>query len=158
MTQTEKELTEKLVEELKEEITSSRERTKLLVNKEMIVSYWRIGKKILVLQDMGLWRLNRLEMISETLEEHFYNNKGFSARNLKYMKRFAKEFPDFQEVNDLVARIPWGHVCVIMERIGNYDERIECIKKDIENKWSRMKLTSNIRKMKKQKEQKTIEY
>ncbi|HVB24719.1 MAG TPA: DUF1016 N-terminal domain-containing protein [Ktedonobacteraceae bacterium] len=35
--------------------------------------------------------------------------KGFSQRNLKYMRAFAQSHPDEQFVQQVAAQIPWGH-------------------------------------------------
>ena len=36
--------------------------------------------------------------------------KGFSPRNLKYMKAFAEAWPDFSFVQGVLAQLPWGHL------------------------------------------------
>lgn len=53
----------------------------------------------------------------------FHRQRGFSVRNLKYMKKFAQEYSDFEFVQQLVAQIPWGHNIVLLDKIKDFDER-----------------------------------
>ena len=39
----------------------------------------------------------------------FHEIKGFSVRNLKYMRKFAKEYPDFEFLQEVLAKITWYH-------------------------------------------------
>ena len=44
--------------------------------------------------------------------------KGFSSRNLKYMRSFAETYPDFEFVQQVVAQIPWGHNIRILDTVN----------------------------------------
>jgi len=37
------------------------------------------------------------------------SNGGFSPRNVQSMVQFAREYPDFEIVKQLVSQIPWKH-------------------------------------------------
>lgn len=50
--------------------------------------------------------------------------KGLSARNLGYMKAFAEAYPDPEVLQQLVAKLPWGHNVRLLEAVRNPDERI----------------------------------
>ena len=63
--------------------------------------------------------------------------KGYSPRNLKYMRAFADTYTDDQFVQQLVAQIPWGHNIRILEKVKDQTEREFYIRKTIENGWSR---------------------
>lgn len=41
--------------------------------------------------------------------------KGFSPRNLKYMRAFAEAWPDSEFVQGVLAQLPWGHNAVLLE-------------------------------------------
>jgi predicted nuclease of restriction endonuclease-like (RecB) superfamily len=134
-----------LLQELKQEISTSRIRAHLAVNKEMISLYWRIGQKILERQSHEGWGSKVIESISNDLRQEFPEMKGLSSRNLKYMQRFAKEFKDFEIVQQLVAQIPWGHIFIIMEKLNDCNQKTWYIQKTIENGWSRNVLSLQIK-------------
>ena len=43
--------------------------------------------------------------------------------NLKYMRKFAEIYPDFQIVQALPAQLPWWHNVLLMERLRDAEER-----------------------------------
>jgi predicted nuclease of restriction endonuclease-like (RecB) superfamily len=59
--------------------------------------------------------------------------KGFSTRNLKYMRKFAGDYPDFQIVQVLLAQITWYHNITLLDKVKNNDERSWYIQKTIKN-------------------------
>ncbi len=63
--------------------------------------------------------------------------KGFSPRNLKYMRSFAENYADEQFVQQLAAHIPWFLICVLFDKVKDPTEREFYIRKTIENGWSR---------------------
>jgi predicted nuclease of restriction endonuclease-like (RecB) superfamily len=118
--------------------------------------YWSIGRQILDRQSQEGWGSKVIENISKDLSAEFPEMKGLSARNLKYMQRFVKEFPDVQIVQQLVAQIPWGHICIAMERLSNEEQRFWYIRKTIENGWSRNVLALQIQSKLHEREGKSI--
>ena len=81
------------------EIVSLIEQSKLQavlnVNKEMLALYWKIGSDILEKQEQLGWGAQIVEQLATDLSQTFPGDRGFSARNLRNMKRFAQEYPDF---------------------------------------------------------------
>ena len=134
-----------LLQDLKTEISQARIRAHLSVNKEMISLYWSIGNQILERQKAEGWGTKVIENISKDLRSEFPEMKGLSARNLVYMQTFAKSYPDFAITQQLVAQIPWGHNCVILDKISDISERTWYIQKTIENGWSRNVLNLQIK-------------
>jgi predicted nuclease of restriction endonuclease-like (RecB) superfamily len=134
-----------LLQSLKTEISQARIRAHLSVNKEMISLYWNIGNQILERQKVEGWGTKVIENISKDLRSEFPEMKGLSARNLKYMRKFAEEYPDQAIVQQLVAQIPWGHICIIMDKLDNLEEKIWYIKRTIEDGWSRNVLSFQIK-------------
>lgn len=63
--------------------------------------------------------------------------KGLSARNLKYMRKFAEIYPDFELVQQVVALLPWGHNVFLMDKIKTPEKRLWYARKAINNGWSR---------------------
>lgn len=133
-----------LLQNLKAEISRARIKAHLSVNREMISLYWNIGNQILGRQKQEGWGSKVIENISKDLRSEFPEMKGLSARNLKYMRKFADEYRDLSIVQQLAAQIPWFHNCVIMDKLNNFEEKIWYIKKTIENGWSRNVLSLQI--------------
>ncbi len=48
-----------------------------------------------------------IDRLSRDLRSDFPEMKGFSTRNLKYMRKFVQEYPDSEFVQQPVAQIPW---------------------------------------------------
>ena len=84
-----------IFETIKNEILKSQYKAMQTVNKELIFMYWHIGKIIL---ENSKWGNKFIDSLSIDLKLEFPTIKGFSVRNLKNMKKFAKEYPDFEFV------------------------------------------------------------
>jgi len=59
------------------------------VNAGMIELYWSIGNEILSRQKKEGWGAKVIDRLSADLKEAYPEMAGFSARNLKYMRKFA---------------------------------------------------------------------
>jgi predicted nuclease of restriction endonuclease-like (RecB) superfamily len=126
-----------ILEDIKKQIRESRLKAALAVNCELIKLYWKIGTAILEKQKISKWGDKILENLSRDLSEEFPDMKGFSVRNLKYMRVFAREYPDFEIGQQLAAQIPWFHNVAIMQATPDKVEREFYIRETIENGWSR---------------------
>lgn len=135
---------QELIESLKTQISQARVRAHLAVNKELIVLYWDIGNKILKRQTEEGWGSKVIENISKDLRNEFPEMKGLSSRNLVYMQTFAKSFSDPKITQQAAAQIPWGHICVIMDKIQIHAQRHWYAQKTIEHGWSRNILSHQI--------------
>lgn len=133
-----------LFEDLKSRIRTSQLRAGLAVNKELILLYWDIGRQILHRQQKEGWGSKVIDRLARDLNREFPEMKGFSPRNLKYMRSFAEAYPDKQIVQQAAAQIPWFHNCVIINKVRGPEERMWYIHQTIENGWSRNVLTLQI--------------
>ena len=70
--------------------------------------------------------------------------KGFSPRNLKYMRAFAEAYPEAAFVQQVVAQIPWGHNVRILDYVKNPAEREWYARQTIQYGWSRAVLVHQI--------------
>ena len=70
--------------------------------------------------------------------------QGFSPRNLRYMKDFAATWRAGQILQQVVAKLPWGHHTIILTKLSNESERLFYIRAAIENGWSRAILSLHI--------------
>lgn len=134
----------KILEKLKGKIRQAQYRAYLTVNKEMVFLYWDIGKTILEQQKKQGWGAKVIDKLSKDLTVAFPDMKGFSPRNLKYMRSFAEAYPDKQIVQQVVAQIPWGHNIRILDNVKSYHERLWYINETIKNGWSRNVLVHQI--------------
>ena len=60
------------------------------------------------------------------------------------MKVFAKAYPDEQILQQPVAKLPWGHNIILLEKVKDETERFWYIQKTIEHGWSRNVLVHQI--------------
>lgn len=135
---------QELLEGLKDRIRSSQIRAAIAVNHELILLYWQIGQEILVRQEQQGWGAKVITQLSKDLAQEFPEMKGFSTRNLKYMRTFANAYPDLEIGQQPVAQIPWGHNCVLLDKVQKQSERLWYARKCLKNGWSRAVLTAQI--------------
>jgi predicted nuclease of restriction endonuclease-like (RecB) superfamily len=62
--------------------------------------------------------------------------QGFSARNLKYMRAFAKAWPKLEIVQEALAQLPWYHQIALLEKLNTEAERLWYASKAYEYGWS----------------------
>lgn len=130
--------------ELKTRIQTARMRAALAVNSELVLLYWEIGRDIIALQQEQGWGAKVIECLATDLRREFPDMKGFSPRNLKYMRAFAEAWPEVQFVQQVAAQIPWFHNCVLLDKIGASKEREWYARKAFEHGWSRNILVMQI--------------
>ena len=63
--------------------------------------------------------------------------KGMSARNLRYMQKFANEFDNDEFLQHYVAKLPWSSVTTIMDQVKDKEQRKWYIKESLQNGWAR---------------------
>ncbi|MEM6838638.1 MAG: PDDEXK nuclease domain-containing protein [Cyanobacteria bacterium P01_C01_bin.120] len=135
---------QELLEGLKDRIRSSQIRAAIAVNQELILLYWQIGQEILIRQEQQGWGAKVITQLSKDLAQEFPEMRGFSTRNLKYMRTFANAYPDLEIGQQAVAQIPWGHNCVLLDKVQEPSERLWYARKCLEHGWSRAVLTAQI--------------
>jgi predicted nuclease of restriction endonuclease-like (RecB) superfamily len=130
--------------DLQERVRGAQVRASLAVNSELLTLYWGIGRAILERQRRHGWGAKVIDRLSEDLRRTFPEMKGFSLRNLKYMRAFAEAYPDEQFVQQVVAQIPWGHNVRILDAADDAAEREWYVRQTIEHGWSRNVLIHQI--------------
>ena len=131
----------KFLNEIKKDIINTRKKVLLNANNELIMMYYRIGKALLEKNKYGTNFINNL---SSDLKLEFPDAEGLSARNLRYMQKFAKEFEYDAILQHNVAKLPWGLVISIMDKVKNMEERFWYSEKALENLWTRTQLEHQI--------------
>lgn len=131
------------------EIHHQRLHTMMKVNVDTLAHYHYIGSEILRKQKEQGWGTKVIDLLSQDLQHEFPMVQGYSPRNLKYMRAFAAEYPDFpfvqvplaQNEKEIVqvslAQIPWYHHISLMEKVKDLRERAFYIENTARNGWSR---------------------
>lgn len=84
-----------LLNDLKQKIAAAKLRATNLVNAELLQAYWEIGQIIAGQEGKAGWGTKVIEKLSKDLKIAFYDAKGFSPRNLRYMRDFFEAYPFF---------------------------------------------------------------
>ena len=136
------------VTELKTLIQRTQIKASIVVNRELLSLYWKIGKSISEKVNKANWGSSVVEELSKDLKREFPNQKGFSRSNLFSMKKWYEFYSqsdiEIEKVQQLVGQIPWGHNVVIISKSKSIEEAIFYSNKTIENNWSRSVLMHQI--------------
>lgn len=124
-----------LLRELKLRIRTARLQAALAVNQELILLHWGIGREILERQAREGWGSRVIDRLSADLRRDFPDMTGLPARNLKYMRALAEAHPGYAFVQQVVARLPWGHVVRLAvsfaDSLANFrtsmNSRVSCV-------------------------------
>jgi predicted nuclease of restriction endonuclease-like (RecB) superfamily len=130
--------------DLKTRIHTTQQRAALAVNRELVLLYWQIGQDILARQAAQGWGAKVIERLSQDLRSAFPEMKGFSPRNLKYMRAFAEAWPDPEFVQEVLAQLPWYHQLALLDKLPGPQTRKWYAAKAIEHNWSRNVLVMQI--------------
>lgn len=129
---------------LKAQIQSAQQRAALAVNQELLKLYWQIGNDILQRQQQQGWGSKVIERLAQDLRLAFPELKGFSARNLKYMRVFAESWSESEFVQQPVAQLPWGHNLVLLTKLKDVGQRLDYAALCQQHGWSRNVLVHQI--------------
>jgi predicted nuclease of restriction endonuclease-like (RecB) superfamily len=130
--------------DLKGRIHNAQQRATLAVNRELVLLYWQIGNDILTRQAQQGWGAKVIERLAQDLRSAFPDMKGFSPRNLKYMRAFAEAWPDALFVQEVLAQLPWYHQLALLDKLPGPQTRRWYAAKAIEHNWSRNILVMQI--------------
>lgn len=122
---------------LKDRVRQARLTAQRRVNTELISLYWGIGQQILAHQDNQGWGAGVIRRLAEDLRAEFPQMKGFSQRNLQYMRTMASSWGPDSNVPQLVAQLPWGHIRTILDKAETPQERDWYTAAAVEYGWSR---------------------
>lgn len=143
--------------DLKLRVHAAQQRATLAVNGELVSLYWQIGRDILARQTAQGWGAKVIERLAHDLRTAFPEMKGFSRTNLLYMRAFAEAWPAFEIVQQpvgqlgqagfveqLLHKLPWGHHCVLLDKLKTREIREWYLRKALEHNWSRNILVMQI--------------
>ena len=130
--------------EIKQQIQQAQVKAMVAVNQQLLQLYWNMGNMIIERQKKSAWGDKLLNQLSTDLKEYFPTMKGFSVRNLKYMRVFARENPEFAIGQDPLAQITWYSNIALFEKVSDRDTRSWYAQKALEYGWSRDVLVMQI--------------
>ena len=153
-------------------ITRSKLSAAMHVNTDMLSLYWHIGKSILEKQKQQGWGKLVIDQLSADLTKRFPDDRGYSIRNLHYMRRFADAYPNFPILQVplaelkrvLILQVPlaelikadkdyaeialtqvtWYHHISLLSKVKDEAERAYYIIETAQNGWSRDTMLSQI--------------
>jgi len=125
------------------------------VNTAMLQFYWELGADMLAKQRQFAWGSGFVGQLSTDLMREFPGVKGFSVRNLKYVRQWHEFWLPTPIGQQAVARlaqqadspllgIPWGHHLTILSKCKQHDEALYYVHATQTHGWSRSVLTHQI--------------
>jgi len=125
-----------LLEQLKVRVRASRLRAARAANSELLALYWSVGRDILDRQEQDGWGSRVIDRLAQDLRAEFPDQRGWSRRNLHYMRALAEAWPR-EFVQQSAARLPWGHLMVLLDKLTTGQERDWYAAAASEYGWSR---------------------
>jgi len=133
-----------LLETLKQRVRTTQVRAARAANTELLSLYWSIGRDILDRQQHAGWGAKIIDRLATDLRATFPQQRGFSRRNLQYMRAMATAWPSQDFVQQPVARLPWGHITILLGRLEDQGLRDWYAAAATEQAWSRNVLEHHI--------------
>ena len=96
------------VRAIKQAILKSQYEAAKGVNAQQLALYYSIGGYISANTRTGTWGKGAIDAISSQLQEELPGLRGFSARNLKYMRTFYEEWSQGAEDNPALSSAELG--------------------------------------------------
>jgi len=119
-----------------ERVSAGRRRAVLAANQELVATYWAIGQELLQREAMEGWGAKVVLRLSEDIRERIPGARGFSPRNLRYMKSFADAWPDFAMLQTPSATLTWSHHILLIERLSETSTRLWYATAAVAGGWS----------------------
>lgn len=118
------------------------------VNSAMLQFYWDLGADIVSRQTQSAWGGGFMKQLSTDLMREFPDVKGFSVRNLKYIRQWHEFWRVTAIGQQAVAQlaeqpipqilsIPWGHNLAILAKCKQHDEALYYAQATQAYGWSR---------------------
>ena len=134
-----------IYEDIRKILTEARRKAYSSVNAEMVMAYWRIGKRIVEEEQSGDERAEYGTYLIKELSERLSNEfgKGFSFVSLSNFRQFYLAFPEDSILSALRRELTWTHYRLIM-RVETADARQYYINEAADHNWSTRQLDRNI--------------
>ena len=132
------------IKEIKELIHRHQYEAMKKVNIELLKLYWEIGEEIDRQQREKGWGKSVVEILAKELQKEFLGVKGFTARNLWFMRQFYVEYSENAILKPMVSEISRSKNIVIMQKCKDPLQREFYIKMTRRFGWTKDVLINNI--------------
>jgi len=119
--------------DIKKRIKCAQRKVLITANSELFILYWNIGK---VINAHSVWGNKFISNLARDIKLDFPNVKGYSVRNLKYMAKFARMFPDFEIVQSITAQLTWTHSNALLDKVKDCNVFLWYAERNSESGWS----------------------
>ena len=130
-----------LILQAKQDILATRYNVMQHANSELIMLYFRLGK---IVSENASYGNKFIKNFSTSLRIEFPNTDGFSERNLSRMKKFYEEYKDLSILPTALAKLPWSHNMLLLDKVKYLEIRKWYAEKCFENGWSHTVLEHQI--------------
>lgn len=141
--------------ELKTRFRQVQLKAAVAVNTAMLQFYWELGADMVAKQTQFAWGSGFLTQLSADLMREFPDVKGFSVRNLKYIRQWHEFWLSTAIGQQAVAQlakqpvsqilsIPWGHNLAILAKCKQHGEALYYAQATQTYGWSRSVLVHQI--------------
>lgn len=130
-----------LIAIVKQDILKTRYEVQENANIQLMKLYFRIGK---IISENAKYGNEFIKNFSVSLKLEFPGVTGFSTRNLARMRNFYEEYKDLSNLPPVVAKLPWTHNCILIEKVKDINIRNWYADKCYENGWSKTVLDHQI--------------
>ena len=130
--------------EIKSRINDAQTRALKAVNRELVLLYWEMGKRVVEKQRQEQWGDGVIESLARDLQSDFPGIKGFSARNIWQMRDLYLSYADNEKLQTLSAELGWSHNVAILGKCKDNLEREFYMRMTQKHAWSYRVLLNNI--------------
>lgn len=130
-----------VLSDIKQTLITTRNKIVENANKDLVLMYYNIGLKLI---ENNKWGSSFIDTLAKDLKMEFPTLKGMSARNLRYMQKFATEFDNDEFLQGVLAKLSWNHNQVLLDKVKDKEIRKWYAKETMENGWSVSILTHQI--------------
>lgn len=122
--------------DIKRRIQAERLRVVVAANTAMVGLYWDIGRLVLDRQSDAGGGDKVIDRLSTDQRTAYPDMRGFSTRNLKYMRASAAASHDAEIVRRVVTRVPWRRNIALLEGLDDFETRLRYAEQALQHGWS----------------------
>ena len=134
------------IQKIKEKARKAQIKASVRVNSTLLEFYWELGADIVEKQKTASWGSGFLKQMSHDLMIEFPDMKGFSLRNIKYIRQwylfYCEENEKGQQVVAQLIQIPWGHNLHIITKCKQIYEALYYVNQTLQYGWNEYKLSN----------------
>ncbi|MEY3500848.1 MAG: hypothetical protein RL308_2517 [Bacteroidota bacterium] len=146
------------IAEIKQILSSARQKAYAAVNSTMLEAYWLIGQRIVEEEQNGEKRAEYGKKVLENLSNELISEfgKGYSVRTLREFRQFYLTFPEFISIwrtafaesgsefwRTVLAKLHWSHFQRVL-KVSDKNARLFYLKEAAQNNWNIKTLDRNI--------------